>query len=411
MAGFKKPLARGLQEARVNPDQVLGMELGPRFMAYRQKFRAAESGRRLEYPLHLDVDITTSCQLSCPMCPAGLPAADNPFPGFGEFMDEEMFLEAMREAEGIGIPSIRLGLTGEPLMAPDADLWVSEAARRGFVDLALITNGQLLDRETSERLIKAGLTRLMVSVDAATEETYSIVRPGGDFERLVGNIESFLRARSELKSRLPLLRASFVVMDVNRSEIGAFREKFSPLADYLAFQDYLNVVGRDSLATKGASSPGTGPAALPGEGEFFCPDPLTRLAIHANGGLFPCCSDFGRLEPIGNISRDSLREAWNSERSLALARPKGRQCLPCRECLKASGVSLGKGLGALGQPSEGARSLATAPPAAIGRDMKGRSPCAKQGLGQPAQAPISNLGESFPGPRPRPLLEALARQK
>ncbi|MDR2301773.1 MAG: radical SAM protein [Deltaproteobacteria bacterium] len=334
MSKFLKTLARGRQESERDPERVLARELGNRFMAYRKKFEAAESGEWLEYPLHLDIDVTTLCQLGCPMCPAGhWSDSENRFPGFGLFLDEGLFLEAMREAQKLGVPAIRFGMTGEPLLKDDIDLWVLEASNRGFIDLSLITNGQLLDQRVSENLIKAGLTRMMISVDAASEDAYARVRPGGDFGRLVRNVESFLEARKRLGSKLPLLRLSFVNTSLNQAEAEAFREKFSPLADYLAFQDYLDLSGRPELRVKPIKN-------LPQNGGFYCPDPFTRLAIHADGGLFPCCSDFGRLEPLANLKHAGLREVWNSPEAKALRSLSGRLSLPCRECLKASGVTL-----------------------------------------------------------------------
>ncbi|MDR0355904.1 MAG: radical SAM protein [Deltaproteobacteria bacterium] len=322
---------RSRLELKTNPDWILGERLGPAFLSYRRRFKRIE--RRLENrppaPMHLDIDVTTVCQLACPMCPASLDGAENPFPGFGLFMDEEIYFEVLKQAQNKGVPSLRLGVTGEPLLVPDLDQWVFAAKEAGFLDVALVTNGQLLDEKTSERLVKAGLTRLMISVDAASAAVYERVRPGGDFERLLGNIETFLNVRQDLGGPLPLLRLSFVVMGSNRAEMDAFREKFAGSADYLAFQDYLRIVGpttqalrtdEDHLETK----------------PFSCPDPLTRLAIYADGSMFPCCSDFGRLEPVGSLWDMSLEQAWNSPRALKLAQPEGRNCLSCRKCREAS---------------------------------------------------------------------------
>ncbi|MDR1310020.1 MAG: SPASM domain-containing protein, partial [Deltaproteobacteria bacterium] len=112
-----------------------------------------------------------------------------------------------------------------------------------------------------------------------------------------------------------------------------FREKFSPLADYLAFQDYLDLTGRDE------SSSMVGPKGkMSGKSVFRCPDPLTRLAVHADGGLFPCCSDFGRLAPVGDLWRDGLAKAWNSGAALFLASREGRGSSSCQRCLRASGL-------------------------------------------------------------------------
>lgn len=38
-----------------------------------------------------------------------------------------------------------------------------------------------------------GLTHIMISLDAATPETYSVIRVGGDYEKVVKNIENFVK--------------------------------------------------------------------------------------------------------------------------------------------------------------------------------------------------------------------------
>jgi molybdenum cofactor biosynthesis enzyme MoaA len=157
-------------EAVADPEARLSAMLGPRFAAYRRAFAAAEAGLRPSAPLHLDIDVTTICQLACPMCPTG--GADGlHFPGLGLVMGEGLYQTALREAAELGVPSIRLGMTGEPLLIPDIDRWVAEARAAGMIDIGLITNGQSLTDEMALRLIMAGLTRLMISVDAATAAT------------------------------------------------------------------------------------------------------------------------------------------------------------------------------------------------------------------------------------------------
>jgi hypothetical protein len=316
-----------VREAAADPDARLAALLGPRFAKYRRDFKAAESGIRPPAPLHLDVDVTTACQLACPMCPAG-GSFESDFPGMGLFLDEKLYQEALREAERLSMPSIRLGMTGEPLLISDIDRWAMEAKAAGFIDLALITNGQLLSAEKSTLLIEAGLTKLMVSVDAACPETYAKMRPGGDFERLVENIEDFLAVRFAKNSRLPLLRLSFVVSSLNKSEIEAFRAKFSTLADWLVFQDYLSLSPDPSLAPADLERPGKdlSPAR--------CPDPLARMALLSDGGLFPCCSDFARLAPLGRMPRDSIESVWRSQAAESLAANLDHPS--CRKCLAAS---------------------------------------------------------------------------
>ncbi|MDR1546283.1 MAG: hypothetical protein LBU12_06150, partial [Deltaproteobacteria bacterium] len=137
--------------------------------------------------------------------------------------------------------------------------------------------------------------------------------------------------RKALKSALPLVRLSFVEMTVNVDERELFREKFAALADWLVFQNYLN------LGQKPQTAWGLPQAKAPKR----CLEPLTRLALMADGGLFPCCSDFGRLAPLGVFPRQSLAEVWTSPAALVLGRPESGG--PCRLCLAASEPDGGRG--------------------------------------------------------------------
>lgn len=319
-------IIRSRLSASADPNSVLGSLLGPAFQAYRRAFEAAESGRRPEIPLHLDVDVTTACNLRCPMCPAG--NERHIFPGFkkGRFLDRPLYRAALAEGRGFGLPSIRLGMTGEPLLIRDIEDWAEEAREAGVLDISLITNGAFLTPEKSRALIKAGLSRLMISVDAGSDNAYARVRPGGDWAMLLNNITAFRRIRAEMRSKLPLLRISFVEMSLNCGESEKFQEIFEPLADYLSFQRYQNILGRsetDFLPKQSCAR----------QGRALCTEPLTRLALHVDGSLFPCCSDFGRLKPIGHINSGGLLATWKSQAAEALAGRDGQQAEPCRSCL------------------------------------------------------------------------------
>jgi hypothetical protein len=173
----------------------------------------------------------------------------------------------------------------------------------------------------------------MVSVDAARPETYARVRPGGSWEVLLENLAGFLAVRRAAGSDLPLLRLSFVEMEVNLAEREEFRELFTPLADYLSFQRYQDILGLPETALAPAGQ-------APGETAGACPEPFTRLALQADGGLFPCCSDFGRGNPLGRFPQNSLAEVWNSPAALRLTEAGAGARPPCRGCRSASGFAL-----------------------------------------------------------------------
>ena len=86
------------------------------------------------------------------------------------------------------------------------------------MDLFLFTNGKLLNSKNSELILKSSLTRLFISIDAVSEETYDKVRiPVNkkilNTNRLAiieNNVKNFVKLRNSMGLKLPLTRVSFV---------------------------------------------------------------------------------------------------------------------------------------------------------------------------------------------------------
>ena len=111
-------------------------------------------------------------------------------------MDDELYLRILQDIRKAG--SLRvfpLMLQNEPLMDSDLSRRVRRAketlGKRALV--CTVTNGSLLTPRRADELLKAGLDTLCVSIDAACEETYRVVRPGLDFSRVVANVNAVLR--------------------------------------------------------------------------------------------------------------------------------------------------------------------------------------------------------------------------
>jgi MoaA/NifB/PqqE/SkfB family radical SAM enzyme len=68
---------------------------------------------------------------------------------------------------------------GEPLLHPDIVPLVAHAARKGFFERWIITNGYLLSEEIIDRLGDAGLTNLQISIDGVTPSatTVKVLKP------------------------------------------------------------------------------------------------------------------------------------------------------------------------------------------------------------------------------------------
>jgi MoaA/NifB/PqqE/SkfB family radical SAM enzyme len=103
------------------------------------------------------------CNLSCTYCneyddrSAPVPTAD--------------ILRRIDRLVGLGTGIITLS-GGEPLLHPDLDAIVAHMRRRGAI-ATLITNGYLLTRDRIQRLNRAGLDHLQISIDNVTPDAVS----------------------------------------------------------------------------------------------------------------------------------------------------------------------------------------------------------------------------------------------
>jgi len=291
---------------RVDPHEVLAAEIGPTYMEYRRLWDEARTFVNIPaFPLHVDYEMKFRCNLRCPMCLMSLSAEGRA--GYGQAAQElspGRVIELIRQGAEAGQKAMGFGGLWEPLLEPALPEVVAEARKAGLVDVMFNTNGLLLTEKTGRALIEAGLTRLMISVDAASWETYEKMRTGSDFETVVANIEKFMSLRRRLGRVLPLVRISFCRTAINEHELGPFIERWREVVDFFSIQTY----GR----YESAAPPGFPQNAFNAAPSGRCAQPNKRLLVRHNGDVLPCCDASGTSLIMGNIKRQSLAEIWRS---------------------------------------------------------------------------------------------------
>ena len=291
------------------PEELLANELGKPYIDYRKKwFEANNFELRTNFPIHLDIETNYSCNLKCIMCPYGDAYFQHP-EYKGKSLNKEVIKDVIFKGVKKGLKSIRFSGLNEPLLYKDLIEVIGYAKQKGILDIFLTSNGMLLDEDISVKLIESGLTHLMISLDASTQSTYSRIRVGGNFEKVIKNINSFIDIRNELNSFLPLLRISFTKMSLNIHEVDAFVEHWQDKADYIAIVGYLNNICNKSTHRKLTLDQGLNKNIK----NYKCSQPWVRCTIFTNGDVFPCCMNYGRYDPVGNIFKNDLFDIWNSD--------------------------------------------------------------------------------------------------
>jgi MoaA/NifB/PqqE/SkfB family radical SAM enzyme len=242
-----------------------------------------------DFPLQLNFELNYSCNFSC--CNCTWSAETTRHNGRKTWFPFEVYKQIIDESVPKGLRAVRLNYLNEPLLRPDIIRFIEYARKAGVLDIYFSTNGSLLSEEMSRALIKAGLLRLQVSLDATTKETYDKIRIGGDFNSVKENIERFLTIRKELGTHLPALRVNFVKCRENERELQDFLAYWELKAETVGVQDLVNVLGdHDKLDDR--------------DELFKCSQPFVYMAIRYDGTILPCCSFFGAETPIARLKTD-----------------------------------------------------------------------------------------------------------
>ena len=286
--------------AKGNPLAILAEELGRSFEEYRAQWDLAREFKKIPpFPLHVDYELKSECDLRCPMCLMGRRQTPP-----GE-LSPDLVERLIDEGSAAGQKAMGFGGLWEPLTSPHIPRLVSRARSKGVIDAMFNTNGLRLNPQVSRDLMEAGLTRIMISLDAATEATYKLMRPGSDFSLVASNIEELLAMRAKKKRRLPLVRLSFCLTSLNERELPAFLERWSEKADFISVQSFGDFT---------AKSPGLFPKRSPVPAPAGrCAQPFKRLSVLHDGRVLPCCDLSGLDLIMGKAPEENLSDIWNGK--------------------------------------------------------------------------------------------------
>src|SRR5580704_15174383 len=181
---------------------------------------------------YLRVSVTDKCNLRCVYC---MPEGGLPWLHREEILTYEEVAAIVRAAASVGVRSIRL-TGGEPLVRRDLHRLVATIASiPGIDDVALSTNGLLLNEQLT-KLAAAGLRRINVSLDTLRPERFEAIarRPG--LQRVLRGIDAALAAGLQ-----PLKVNCVVMRGVNDDEIVDFAELTRERAIFVRFIEVMPV--------------------------------------------------------------------------------------------------------------------------------------------------------------------------
>jgi len=192
---------------------------------------------RLGRPVRdLRVSVTDRCNFRCRYCmPREHFGSGHAFLPRADLLSFEEIARFAAVVAGLGVVKVRL-TGGEPLLRADLPELVAQLARISGVEVALTTNGSLLQR-SAQALADAGLSRITVSLDALDAEAF---RRMTDADYTPSDVLEGIAA-AERAGLSPVKVNTVVRRGVNDGEILPLARHFEGSGHVLRFIEYMDV--------------------------------------------------------------------------------------------------------------------------------------------------------------------------
>lgn len=292
------------------------------------------------YPYWLTIDPTNYCNLRCPFCPTGRRSGTRPQAKLGRWGFKKII-----DSLGPYLIHIDFCNWGEPLMNENVCEMIYYAKKFG-IDTKLDTNLNIFDKQIVENIVKSGLDKIIVSIDGASQKTYQKYRVGGDFDKVMRNLERLISTKKQLKSKKPFVEWQFLVFRHNQHEIEAAKKiaadlgvdaiNFTP--PYAGNPEWLTTL--KSYRSEFYETNGDEVKFKKQSGKKICNWLWDGLAVNSNGSISACCSVEDAADDFfGEFPENKFNKMWNSDlytaarRRIANADPadskSGNRCIRC----------------------------------------------------------------------------------
>lgn len=290
------------------------------YAEYRRNWTAyAQRQKTSDFPLLVDIELSSVCNLKCPMC----------YTITDEFkrqvnvtlMDWELYTKIIDEIGG-KVPAIRLSLRGEALLHPKFVEAIRYAKDHGIKEVSTLTNGGKLTLPYFQKMVEAGIDWITISVDG-TGESYERVRKPLKFGDLLDKIKAIKQYKEEHGLKRPVIKVQGIWPAIVESGPETYYTTFVPCTDLVAFNPLIDYLSNDTQ--------------IEYLEEFTCPQQYQRLVIGADGLVMKCSNDEENREVIGDIKQETVHQVWHGEKMQAERnmhlQPRGfMQSAVCRKC-------------------------------------------------------------------------------
>lgn len=292
----------------------------------------------LPAPKSVKIELTGRCNYRCGFCALRTrkkqPKTD---------MDFGLFKKITTEMKDAGVEEIGMFYLGESFMNKEllvkAISWVKHDLK--FDYCFLTSNGSLSDPRTVEKCMVAGLDSLKWSVNASDHEQFEQVMGVRSklYDKALENIKAAKHVRDHGGYDCGLYASSIKYDGIQQEKMQRIVNQVKPYVDE---HYWLPLYSMGSLATQREEELGYRPTAGNQGRLGALRDPLpcwsafTEGHVTADGGLSACCFDADARWKMGDLTKQTFMEAWNSDEFVALREAHLRKDVTgtvCEDCV------------------------------------------------------------------------------
>ncbi len=270
----------------------------------------------LGHPPTLRIELSSSCNLSCPLCPVG----DGNLDRGQEFMKFDTFKKIIDQANPRVISKILPDLWGESLLHPQyIEMLEYIKNTNNYYKVFATTNGNIdPERFDIKRLVNSGLTEIQVALDNDNQEDYVKYRKRGSVDKVLTFVKELHRHKVNEKSKMKI-NGLIIVSSLNENNIEGIKKSFGDYVDFFTtkqmrvFHDYEE---KKSLLKEffNFRPKREKNQYRPNKQKQGCMGVAAGIYVDAQSNIIACCADPKSRYTFGNIKTDNIFEVRKTEK-------------------------------------------------------------------------------------------------
>lgn len=279
------------------------------------------------WPFYLNIEPTTLCNLSCPICPAiqsGSRELNNKS-GKEKFLSVSLHNRLIKESRGRSA-IISYSGNGEPLLHPNLPEMIRVSRQSG--SFIFVTTSLQAPLEALKKVLSAKPDYLVISIHAANEEDMRILQPGASFTHLLKALEFISKLSKKDKPYIHLKGVMTSLLEGHVNEIykladiaGADKVSIKRMVLFNNTSEKAQNLIKNLIPSKKYTLNNTG------SWKMYCDKARTQAVIMANGSVTPCVIDSMGSYILGDLQKKSMSEIWNGPKYRNFRR-KSNGCPP-----------------------------------------------------------------------------------